>query len=41
MVPTSAQTFDASKIGLSPSITGAGISSTVAGPDKAGPTDEL
>jgi hypothetical protein len=38
MVPTSAQTFDASKIGLSSSITGAGISSTVAGPDIAGPT---
>jgi hypothetical protein len=37
IVPTSAQTFDASKIGLSSSITGAGISSTVAGPDKAGP----
>jgi hypothetical protein len=37
IVPTSAQTFDASKIGLSPSVTGAGISSTVAGPDKAGP----
>jgi len=37
IVPTSAQTFDASKIGLSTSITGAGISSTVAGPDKAGP----
>lgn len=37
IVPTSAQTFDASKIGLSSSITGAGISSTVAGPGKAGP----
>jgi hypothetical protein len=37
IVPTSAQTFDASKIGLSSSITGAGISSTVAGPDKSGP----
>jgi hypothetical protein len=37
IVPTSAQTFDASKIGLSSAITGAGISSTVAGPDKAGP----
>jgi hypothetical protein len=37
IVPTSGQTFDASKIGLSSSITGAGISSTVAGPDKAGP----
>jgi hypothetical protein len=38
IVPTSAQTFDASKIGLSTSISGAGISSTVAGPDKAGPS---
>jgi hypothetical protein len=38
IVPTSAQTFDASKIGLSSSITGAGISSTVAGPDKSGPS---
>lgn len=37
IVPTSAQTFDASKIGLSSSVTGAGISSTVAGPDKSGP----
>ena len=37
IVPTSAQTFDASKIGLSSSIIGTGISSTVAGPDKAGP----
>jgi hypothetical protein len=37
IVPTSAQTFDASKIGLSPSVTGAGISPTVAGPDKSGP----
>jgi hypothetical protein len=37
IVPTSAQTFDASKIGLSSSITGAGISPTVAGPDKSGP----
>jgi len=37
IVPTSAQTFDASKIGLSSAISGAGISSTVAGPDKAGP----
>jgi hypothetical protein len=41
IVPTSAQTFDASKIGLSSSITGAGISSTVAGPDKAGPLMSL
>ena len=38
IVPTSAQTFDASKIGLSSSVNGAGISSTVAGPDKAGPS---
>lgn len=37
IVPTSAQTFDASKIGLSSAISGTGISSTVAGPDKAGP----
>lgn len=37
IVPTSAQTFDASKIGLSASVTGAGVSSTVAGLDKAGP----
>jgi hypothetical protein len=37
IVPTSAQTFDASKIGLSPSVTGAGVSPTVAGPDKSGP----
>jgi hypothetical protein len=37
IVPTSAQTFDASKIGLSSSVTGAGISPTVAGLDKPGP----
>jgi hypothetical protein len=37
IVPTSAQTFDASKIGLSSSITGAGISPTVAGPKTDGP----
>jgi hypothetical protein len=37
IVPTSAQTFDASKIGLSSSVSGAGISPTVAGPDKSGP----
>lgn len=37
IVPTSAQTFDASKIGLSSSVTGAGISPTVAGLDKSGP----
>jgi hypothetical protein len=37
VVPTSAQTFDASKIGLSSSITGAGISPTVAGAKSDGP----
>jgi hypothetical protein len=37
IVPTSAQTFDASKIGLSSSISGAGISPTVAGPKTDGP----
>jgi hypothetical protein len=37
VVPTSAQTFDASKIGLSSSISGAGISPTVAGPKTDGP----
>jgi len=37
IVPTSAQTFDASKIGLSSSITGAGISPTVAGSKTDGP----
>ena len=37
IVPTSAETFDASKIGLSSAITGAGISSTVAGPRRDGP----
>ncbi len=40
IVPTSAQTFDASKIGLSSAITGTGISSTVAGP-KTGSAYEL
>src|SRR5664279_1550493 len=38
IVPTSAQTFDASKIGLSTSITGTGISPTVAGAKSDGPT---
>jgi hypothetical protein len=37
VVPTSAETFDVSKIGLSSSLTGTGIASTVAGPDKTGP----
>lgn len=37
IVPTSAETFDVSKIGLSSSLTGTGIASTVAGPDKSGP----
>src|ERR1035437_5860490 len=37
IVPTSAETFDVSKIGLSSSVTGTGIASTVAGPDKSGP----
>jgi hypothetical protein len=37
IVPTSAQTFDASKIGLSSSITGTGISPTVAGAKTDGP----
>src|SRR5674476_40606 len=37
MVPTSAETFDVSKIGLSSSLTGTGTASTVAGPDKTGP----
>jgi hypothetical protein len=36
-VPTSAETFDISKIGLSSALTGTGSASTVAGPDKAGP----
>lgn len=35
--PTSAETFDVSKIGLSSSLTGTGMASTVAGPDKSGP----
>ncbi len=37
IVPTSAQTFDVSKIGLSSAVTGTGIASTVAGPKKDGP----
>ena len=37
IVPTSAETFDVSKIGLSSSLTGSGLASTVAGPDKSGP----
>jgi hypothetical protein len=37
IVPTSAETFDISKIGLSSSITGTGMASTVAGPKKDGP----
>ena len=37
IVPTSAQTFDISKIGLSSAISGAGMASTVAGPKVDGP----
>jgi hypothetical protein len=37
IVPSSKETFDVSKIGLSSSLTGTGIASTVAGPDKSGP----
>jgi hypothetical protein len=37
IVPTSAETFDVTKIGLSSSLTGTGMASTVAGPDKSGP----
>ncbi len=37
IVPSSAETFDVSKIGLSSSLTGTGMASTVAGPDKSGP----
>jgi hypothetical protein len=37
VVPTSAQNFDITKIGLSSSITGTGIASTVAGPKTDGP----
>ena len=36
-VPSSAETFDVTKIGLSNSITGTGQASTVAGPAKSGP----
>ena len=37
MVPASEDQFDLSKIGLSSSITSTGMTSTVSGPDKAGP----
>jgi hypothetical protein len=37
IVPSSAETFDVSKIGLSSSVTGSGLASTAAGPDKSGP----
>jgi len=37
IVPTSAETFDVTKIGLSSSLSGTGMASTVAGPDKSGP----
>jgi hypothetical protein len=37
VVPTSAETFDVSRIGLSSSLSGTGLVSTVAGPDKSGP----
>jgi hypothetical protein len=37
VVPTSAETFDISKIGLSSSVTGIGLASTVAGPRTEGP----
>lgn len=37
MVPSSEDQFDLSKIGLSSSITASGMTSTVSGPDKAGP----
>ena len=37
IVPSSAETFDVSKIGLSSSLTGTGLASTVAGPDIKGP----
>jgi hypothetical protein len=36
-VPSSAETFDISKIGLSSQLTGTGLASTVAGPKKDGP----
>ena len=37
-VPSSAETFEISGLGLSSSISGTGSASTVAGPDKSGPT---
>ena len=37
IVPTSAETFEVSKIGLSSSLSGTGLASTVAGPDIKGP----
>jgi len=37
IVPASAETFDVTKIGLSSSLSGTGMASTVAGPDKSGP----
>lgn len=36
-VPSSAETFDISALGLSSSITGTGLASSVAGPNKSGP----
>jgi hypothetical protein len=38
IVPSAAETFDISTIGLSSSISGTGSASTIAGPDKIGPT---
>ena len=37
MVPSSDDQFDISKIGLSSSLTGTGMTSTISGPDKPGP----
>lgn len=37
IVPSSAETFDISSLGLSPTIVGTGIAPTVAGPDEEGP----
>lgn len=37
IVPSSAQTFDVTKIGLSSAVTGTGMASTIAGPKTAGP----
>jgi hypothetical protein len=37
IVPTSAKTFDVSKIGLSSAVTGTGLASTIAGPKTDGP----